>query len=92
MRILELLCGEETDVHIAAGHNITAEEASQAVFGRSFLYRGREKGLYEILGRTEEGRYLMVAVRSLGKGVARVITSREMTDAERRRYNAHIAH
>ncbi|MBI3552466.1 MAG: BrnT family toxin [Elusimicrobia bacterium] len=92
MRVIELLCSDETELHMISGHNITFEEAEEAIFVRSFVVRGREKGVYEYLGRTNEGRYLMVAVRSFGKGVARVITSREMTDAERRRYNAHIAH
>ena len=92
MQIADLLCDVETELHIWSGHRVNFAEAEEAVFGRSFILRGRKEGLYEVLGRTEAGRYLMVAVRSLGKGAAKVITAREMDDAERRRYNAHVMH
>ncbi len=43
-------------------------------------------GTYVALGRTFAGRYLMVALRPLGKGVFKVLTARDMDSRERRIY------
>lgn len=92
MRILELHCDAETELHIWSRHRVTVREAQEAAHLRGFVIRGRERGIYEVFGRTETGRYLTIAVRDMGHGVARVITARDMSDTERRRYRRHVAH
>lgn len=44
--------------------------------------------IYQFFGRTEAGRYPMIALLYLGGGVAMPITARDMTAAERRRFDA----
>lgn len=92
MRIDELRCNEETELHIWSRHRVSVREAEEAVYHRGFMIRGRTSGVYEVYGRTDEGRYLLVVVRYIGRGVARLITSRDMDGAERRRYDRHMAH
>ncbi len=46
----------------------------------------RVRGSYLVYGRTEAGRYLVVALFPKGKGRVNVATARDMTDAERQRY------
>lgn len=41
---------------------------------------------YVAFGRTEAGRYLMVVFVPMDRDEAKVITARDMTDSERRRY------
>ena len=86
MRIDFLLVSEETELHIWSRHRVTPREAEEACFGWPYTRRGRENGLYEVAGRTEAGRYLIVVVRYHGKGVAAAITVRDMSERERRWY------
>ena len=92
MRLDELRCDEETELHIWSRHRVAPREVEEAAYAAVLTLRGRDRGVYEAYGRTAAGRYLMVAVRSLGKGVARVITARDMSHAERRRYERYAAH
>ncbi len=92
MRILELRCDEETELHIWSRHRVTAREAQEAAHRSGLVVRGRAPGVYEVFGRTEAGRPLMVATRYLGHGIARIITARDMSETERRRYRRHMAH
>lgn len=92
MRVAELRCDEDTKLHIWSRHRVSYEEVEEAAFLRPLVFRGREKGLYGIHGRTETGRYIVLFVRKLGKGVARLITARDMSQTERRRYAKYMAH
>ena len=92
MRIDELRCDEETELHIWSRHRVTPREVEEAAYLSGLVLRGREREVYEVFGRTEQGRLLMVAVRYLGRGIARVITARDAISAERRRYEKHTAH
>ena len=92
MRIVELRCDAATGLHIWSRHRIAVREVEEAAYQHGFVIRGRAQGVYEVYGRTEAGRYLMIAVRYLGAGVGRLITSREMSETERRRYDRHTAH
>ena len=69
--------------HIAR-HNVEPEEAEEAFLGRRLIFRSYESR-YILLGRSAAGRYLILAF-SLSGGIARVITARDMTKAERKRY------
>ncbi len=67
------------------------KEAEDAVTQQRLVLRGRSKGVYNVFGRTEAGRYLTIIVRYLGDSVARIITARDMSWTERRRYERHTA-
>ena len=71
--------------HIAR-HAVEPSEVEAVCRGSSVILRGRE-GRYLVYGRTGGGRYLIAIVRSLGGGLARIITARDMTDRERRYYH-----
>ena len=92
MRIERLLWDEPTEIHIWSRHRVTPEEVEEAAFRHCLALRGRGKGVYEVYGRTVAGRYLMIALRYRGRGDAIVITAREMSETERRRYRMRIAH
>ena len=71
--------------HIAR-HGVAPQDAEAVCRGRTVVRRGR-RGSYLLYGRTEAGRYLLVVLRSLGQGVARIITARQMTSREQRFYH-----
>ena len=91
MRIDVLRCDEDAELHILARHGVTLREAEVAVYQRGLVLRGRAENVYNVFGRTEAGRYLTIIVRYLGDGVARLITARDMSWTERRRYERHTA-
>lgn len=71
-------------LHIAR-HHVTPEEAEDTCYSKPFIYRtGMNR--YCILGRTNAGRYLTVIVELLDKETVRVITARDMSPAERKRF------
>lgn len=70
-------------------HNVTADEAEQAVFApRTRLRKGRGPEIYYLFGRTEEGRYLFIVLLEIGKHYARVITARDMSRREKKWYHS----
>ena len=76
---------------LAWKHNVTTDEVEE-VFNGSPRYRFIEKGdvegedLYAALGRTEAGRYLIVYFVRKSSGEALIISVRDMTKNERKRY------
>jgi len=92
MRVDVLRCDEETELYIWSRHQVAPREVEEAAFHAGLTLRGREKGVCEVYGRADAGRFLIIAVRYLGRGEARVITAREMSRAERRRYEKIGAH
>jgi len=70
-------------------HNVATKEVrevfSNAYFKPRIFRSNRISNAYVAYGRTLEGRYLMVAFFLYGER-AKVITARDMTRAERRRY------
>lgn len=93
MNITHLVWDPENTEHIAK-HQVIPEEVEEVCSGELAsvrVERGRgfnriANPLYYVLGRTAAGRYLFVVVRWLGRGQARVITARDQSDRERRRY------
>lgn len=75
---------DDTNRDHLARHGVEPEEAEEAFLGRRFIFRSYESR-YILLGRSAAGRYLILAF-SLSAGLARVITGRDMTKAERQRY------
>ena len=76
---------------LAWKHNATPEEV-EALFALSPRYRFVEKGhvagenMYAALGRTDEGRYLIVFFIHKLDGRALIISARDMDDSEKRLY------
>jgi uncharacterized DUF497 family protein len=72
-------------------HNITPQEVEEVFVGRPqyrFIERGKVRGedLYAALGQTEAGRYLSVYFIHKAGGAALVISARDMSAGERKRY------
>lgn len=84
MFIRDLDWDVENIEHIAA-HHIEPDEVENVCYGRSLIKRAGENK-HTVLGQTQEGCYLFVVVAHKGKGIFRVITARDMTAAERRRF------
>ena len=70
--------------HIAR-HGVTPDAVEEACFNSPLVLKGRG-GRYYVLGRADSGRYLMIVLEYYGSGSVRVITARDMTIAERRRF------
>lgn len=70
--------------HIAH-HRVTPQAVEEICLGQPWIVRGRG-GLYYAFGRTDEGRLLFIVIKWLGGGVVSIVTARDMTDAERRRF------
>jgi uncharacterized DUF497 family protein len=91
MRIKDLLLKGYVIDKLAWKHNILELELRQ-VFNNEPKIRMIEKGkikgedLYVALGRTDAGRYLVVFFIMKTSKEALIVTARDMTEKERRRY------
>ena len=84
MRFDRLLWDDWNVEHIAR-HEVTPEEVEQVCRFKPKIRRGR-CGRYLVLGRTAEGRYLLVVLSPKDGGKMKPITARDMDDKERRLY------
>jgi uncharacterized DUF497 family protein len=65
----------EFDEEELAGHDISAEEATEVLWRRFDVQRNkRHHGGYQLVGRTDSGRRLKLIVKEKSGGVIRVIT------------------
>lgn len=91
MKISGLIWLAEVVGKLERKHSVQQAEVHE-VFVRHPQVRFVEKGhragenVYAVLGRTVAGRYLIVFFVRKPNGRALVLSAREMTDAERRRY------
>ena len=91
MRIKDLLLKSDVIDKLSWKHNISELELRQ-VFNNKPKIRRIEKGkikgedLYVALGRTDAGRYLVVFFIMKMSKEALIVTARDMTEKERRRY------
>ena len=87
MKITQLLWDTETVEHIAR-HSVAPEEVEEVVFSypAPLTERGREKSIYLVHGQTGSGRYLFIVIKALGKGKAKPITAREMSERDKDHY------
>lgn len=80
----------EIDDHILdkieSKHRMFFEEVEQACLVPAPYVRRDRDGLYKLFGQTDSGRYVLVVLANLGRGVCKVVTARSMTDGERRLY------
>ena len=84
MKLGRLRWDKANTEHVAR-HQVSPEEVGQACRIQPKVRRGR-CGRYLVLGRTAEGRYLLVVLVYLGRGEARPITVRDMDAKERAIY------
>ena len=76
---------DQVNIAHVAEHHVTTEETEEACYNKPLVFRSR-LGRYYVLGRTDNGRYLTVIVSLKNKDTVRVITARDMSEAERRRF------
>jgi uncharacterized DUF497 family protein len=87
----ELLWDEETIEHIWERHHLTIEEVDEAFHdSEALIHAGGKYGRQVIYGRTEAGRYLVIIVKFESRQVAELVTARQMTDSEKRRYKRRL--
>jgi uncharacterized DUF497 family protein len=82
----------EIEEKVGQKHGLSLEELEEVFAGnpRIFLRTKRDRygdRVYRALGRTSAGRYVTVFFVRETEGRARVITARDMDQAERRRYS-----
>lgn len=70
--------------HIAR-HSVSPDEVLDVCLGQPFGFRLRRPRI-GVIGRTSAGRYLTIILERLGGGGYLLITAREATHSERRRY------
>lgn len=86
LRIESLEIADHILEKIESKHGISFTEVEEAcLWDRRHVRRGRE-GLYKVFSQTAAGRYILVVLANLGRGNWKIVTAREMTDAERRLY------
>lgn len=72
-------------------HGVEAHEVAEVFVGKPkfrFVEKGHRRGedVYAALGQTDSGRYLIVFFVRKKDGRALIVSARDMTAAERRRY------
>ena len=84
MRI-ELFDWDNDNICHIERHGLYHEEVDEIL---DYDYRTVQtrNGCYILYGRSAAGRYLAVVVKPIGNQIARVITARDMTMTEKRRY------
>lgn len=83
--ITELLRDEWNLEHIAR-HNVEPEEVVEVALSGHYTKRARG-GTYLLVGQTQAGRYLTVIVAPRGGNIYYVVTARDSTREDRRRYD-----
>ncbi len=83
MEIKSFRWDEDIIVHIA-NHGVSPEEVEEVAFENlPYIRKGRQDRRY-LYGKTIGGRYLFVVYILTQRGLAKVITSRDMDDRERK--------
>ena len=88
MRVWRFVWTVDRVEHIAT-HGVSPEEVEEVCFGRPLILRAKRLGpspVYYCLGQTLCGRYLFCVVIAFAAGNGFPVTSRPMTERERRRY------
>ena len=87
LRIESLEIDDHILEKIESEHGVTFEEVEEACLSEGRHVRRGKEGLYKLFSQTVNGRYVLVVLVNLGRGMWKVVTAREMTDRERRLYN-----
>lgn len=88
MKVAVLVWDRYNLEHIAR-HWVQKEEVEE-VLERYHQIRKVWNGRYCIRGQTVSGRHLMVFLDTLGQGQAYVVTAREMTEQEKKRFRRSV--
>ena len=86
--IYSLIWSNENVEHIAL-HEVVPEEVEEVCMGNPLILSTPSKGqnpVYYVLGQTKHGRYLFSVIIYFGKGRGYVVTSRDMSKKEKRRF------
>ena len=91
MKIKGLIWIDEIIDKLAKKHNVSQDEVWEILSNRPyfrFVEKGHRSGenVYAALGQTESGRYLIVFFVFKKDGNAIILSARDMTPAERKRY------
>ena len=91
VRIKKLIWLDEIVEKLAKKHGVFQDEVREVLEGEPrfrFVERGHRPGenVYAALGQTQSGRYLIIFFIFKKKSDALVLSAREMTRAERKRY------
>ena len=91
MKISGLIWLEEIVEKITSKHHVSQKEVRE-IFQSATHFRYVEKGhragenVYSALGRTESGRFLIIFFVHKKGNQALILSARDMTDGERKRY------
>ena len=91
MKISSIILLEEIVEKISAKHHVGLDEVREVLNTSShfrFVEKGYRRGenVYSALGQTDSGRYLIIFFVHKKGNQALILTARDMTDAERKRY------
>jgi len=91
MQVQEIIWLDEVEDKIIRKHQVWPDEVEEVLMAYPhvrFMERGHRPGedLYAAFGQTTGGRYLAVFFLQKPRKVALVITARDMTNKEKRRY------
>ena len=91
MKIKGLIWFDEIVEKLARKHNVSQNEVREALENRPhfrFVEKGHRPGenVYACMGRTKSGRYLIIFYVFKKDGRAIILSARDMTPAERKRY------
>jgi uncharacterized DUF497 family protein len=68
-------------------HDISIIEVENSVRSRNAYYRkGRGKEIYEVLTKSDEGKFMLIVLCKLSGSHYKLLTARPMTDSEKRFY------
>lgn len=76
---------DDANIHHLAPHRVEMDEA-EAVLDNSPVVLRTSDGKYLAYGQTDEGRYLLVVFVRKPENMIRVVTARDLTDDEKRRF------
>jgi hypothetical protein len=87
----ELLWDEETIEHIWERHHLRIEEVDEAFHDpEALIHHTGKYGRQVVYGKTGGGRYLIIIVEFKSRQSALLVTARQMTDSEKRRYKRRL--
>lgn len=77
---------DNNNIEHIARHHISTDEVEDVAFDDEPWIRKGRQGTRYMLGYTVAGRYLFIVYVLKGKGIARVITARDMDEKTRKLY------
>lgn len=82
----EIRWTDDSEDHIAR-HDVSPAEVEEVVYMRPRLIDPGRNDTELVFGRTVAGRYVLVVLAEAEDGRSTIVTAREMTDSDRRRFH-----